>query len=221
MGRYGEINPKQGHAPPLLEQAPHLGLHVLDLVGPHLVEHDAADAHPLVRKHHPVHLELVEGLADAAVGHEHDLRSHHRGGASVGDLHHAADADVAGPLGQHHIRAARDGLVRSPDGRALRLVGHFVVDVPSRVSRRDDDGAHRRVGHVVELEVLLHDLHVLIDAKLVAALVAHRQVLLPDGLQEADLVEPFLQAAHQRQADGGLSDMLPRGRDEDGWLWHR
>ena len=68
---------------------------------------------------------------------------------------------------------------------------------------------------MAQREELLHHLRVLVHADLLALAIHHWDVLLPDGLDEADLLEALLQAAHERERHGRLPDMLARGRDEN------
>jgi hypothetical protein len=76
---------------------------VLHLVRQHSVEHDAAQRHALLREHLPVHLELVERLADPAVGDEHHVSAAKRCSLSIRELDDAAHPHVAGPLDEHRV----------------------------------------------------------------------------------------------------------------------
>ena len=100
-----------------------------------------------------VELEVVEGGAQPAVGHEHHVGAHQRRHLRVGHIDDRADADVARALEEHRVRDGVHARERLPDGGGLRLRRDLAVDEPLGVVAWDQHGAHVRVVEVVQPKV--------------------------------------------------------------------
>ena len=121
---------------------------------------------------------------------------------------------MARALHQHCIRRFGDLCHRVLDLLHLGFAGDVAFNVVCSISLRYDHRAHVVVADVIERKVLLHDLHILVDTDL-TSVDGDWNVLLSDGLDEANAAKPLFQALHERERDRRFAHMLPRRRDKD------
>ena len=128
VGQVGH-DAEERDAPSLHHDLAHLLADLRHLLGHHLVQHDPAHLDALVREHLPVHLELVEGLAQPAVGHEDHIGADQRGRLRVGELDDAAHPNVPGSLDEDHVARRALRRKRAADRLDLRVRVDLGVDV--------------------------------------------------------------------------------------------
>ena len=138
---------------------------IVEFLGQHFVDDDPDDLNPFLFEEGVVHDRFVDGLADAASGHDDDLGIEQFGDVRVGEVEDAADAGVPGAFAKHEVflpSHAIKGLVDALDqglevGRLQVLAGEVRLD-------RDGRHVHQRA---VQPEDAVHDHGVLVDLLLV------------------------------------------------------